>query len=249
MVAVGVVSLWTKRPAPELPPEIYRAEAMIEIGMKLRLPPINDAQLIGHATNLVKSIPVEYDPDVRANMIDANLMKLSFEGIDKKKIEGRLKGMINRLIADHLRIHEDTVQVTRDYIEKIEAECKELQEYISQQDAKLKEMDIEENDTVAAALVMIAHSALVERVDRLKKIQLTIFSRRLVVSSVKDHRTKMIGVVKTAKLPVVTKVRKSSSVIIMGGIVGLVLSMFLAFFMEYLNDARKKEKGDKNDRS
>jgi len=257
MAAAGVVSIWTVRPpapVPELPLEIYHAEAMVRIGRKLGPFPTRSYPRIDDTQNLIEVIPVENDLNVGVKMATPDIIMVSLEGIDKGKVKGLLEGVVNRVLADHLIKQENSAQPYRDAIEKMEAESKKLQEYISKQDAKLTEIYTEENDIVATALVVIAQNETFQLKGKLVRAHDAILLQRTTVSALKNCSTKMIGGVEITKTPpppppppLPQNGRSKLAVIIMGGLVGMTLSIFLAFLMESLNDARRKEKGDMND--
>jgi hypothetical protein len=63
-------------------------------------------------------------------------------------------------------------------------------------------------------------------------------SKQLVVDGLRDRNTKMIDVVKIIKLPV--KITKRSVVLLRGSILGIALSLSLAFFIEYIEKVRAR---------
>ena len=241
MVAGVVVSLWTKRPVPELPPVIYRAEVLIKVGMKLGSPPSRAYQLIDDINDLTKSIPIEYDLNVEVKMVAAHILKVSFEGIGKEKVEELFKGVINRLIADHLRIQEDSAHPFGDFIEVMEAESERIQKHISQAVARLNEIDIAKNDVDAASLVFDVQNQLFINKEKLGEIQHGIRIYRQGVSQLENYRTKLIGGVEIRKTSLIKKKRGRLVVIIIGALAGMMLSMSLAFFVEYLENVKKRE--------
>ena len=242
MVAGVVVSLWTKRPVPELPPVIYRAEVLIKVGMKLGSPPSCAYQWIDDPEDLTKSIPIEYDLNVEVKMVAAHILKVSFEGIGKEKVEELLKGVINRLIADHLRIQEDSAHPFGDFIEVMEAESERIQKHISLAVAILNEIDIAKNDVDAASLVFDVQNQLLINKEKLERIQYSIRIYRQDVSQLEYYRTKLIGGVEIRKTSsLIKKKRGMLVVIIIGALAGMMLSMSLAFFVEYLENVKKRE--------
>jgi hypothetical protein len=242
MVAGVVVSLWTKRQVPELPPVIYRAEVLIKVGMKLGSPPSRAYQWIDDINDLTKSIPIEYDLNVEVKMVAAHILKVSFEGIGKEKVEELFKGVINRLIADHLRIQEDSAHPFGDFIEVMEAESERIQKHISQAVARLNEIDIAKNDVDAASLVFDVQNQLFINKEKLGRIQHNIRVYRQDVSQLEYYRTKLIGGVEIRKTSsLIKKKRGMLVVIIIGALAGMMLSMSLAFFVEYLENVKKRE--------
>ena len=242
MVAGVVVSLWTKRQGPELPPVIYRAEVLIKVGKKLGSPPSRAYQWIDDINDLTKSIPIEYDLNVEVKMVASHILKVSFEGIGKEKVEELFKGVINRLIADHLRIQEDSAHPFGDFIEVMEAESERMQKHMSQAVARLNEIDIAKNDVDAASLVFDVQNQLFINKEKLGEIQHGIRIYRQGVSQLENYRTKLIGGVEIRKTSsLIKKKRGMHVVIIIGALAGMMLSMSLAFFVEYLENVKKRE--------
>ena len=93
-------------------PEIYRAEALIKIG-KILVSSSSSLTPFDTPRNLAKSIPDEYglnDDDEASKYSfktevvgETSLVKVALEGPDRRRVEELLKGVVNRLVDDHLR--------------------------------------------------------------------------------------------------------------------------------------------------
>lgn len=238
MVAGGVVSLMSS--------EIYRAEALISIGRKVLTPfpssPLNLGPL-DTPKNLVKSIPAEYGLNEEEAVKDSlkvevvkgtSLMKIIMEGPDRRRVEKLFKGVMNRLIDGHLRAAEGSIQPYRVFIGDLEAEIEVVKKGIVELDAKLKKMNTEKVDPVA---VVMAQNNLWQRSDNLRNIQRNLLLYRTFVDSFKEYKTRLIGGVKKTTV----KPNKKRNVL-MAGVVGLAMSLFLAFFIWYLRKAREGER-------
>ncbi len=250
MVAGGIVNLRL--------PEIYRAEALISIGKVVAShSPSLEPSLAPFDTheNLTKSIPAEYGLNdeeetlkyplkvemVRAAVKGVYLIKAIQEGPDRKRVEKLLKGVVNRLIDDHIRKIESSIQPYRILIGKLETDIKMIQKDIAQWEVQLEKMNIEKTDPVA---VVMAQDNLWQRGTDLRNNQQSLLLYRSVVDRLKEYKTKVIGGVTAGKTPV--KPMKKLNVMI-GGVVGLTMSLFLAFFIEYLGKVMEREKKKKDD--
>ncbi len=60
---------------------------------------------------------------------------------------------------------------------------------------------------------------------------------RSLIGSLKEHKTRLIGGVK-----IITINPKKRRNVMLAGVVGLTMSLFLTFFLVYLGNAREKEK-------
>ena len=241
MVAAWVVSLRL--------PEIYRAEALMSIGKSVVSPspfpfPFPSPGRLDTPENLIKSIPVEYGLNeeeavkysLKAEVVRGTaLIKLTQEGPDRRRVEELLKGVVNRLIDDHLRKSEGSIQPYRVLIGKLETDIKVIKKDMVESEAKLKKMHTEKVDPVAVAMVQ---NNLWGRKANLRNIQEELLLYRTFVDSLKEYKTEMIGGVKAGKTPVKPK---KKLIVLTAGVVGLMMSLFLAFFIGYLRKAREMD--------
>ncbi len=240
MVVAGVVSLRL--------PEIYRAEALISIGNTLASPPLSSPPslvILDTPKNLVESIPIEYGLSeeealkysLKVEVVrGTSLMKIIMEGPDKMRVEELLKGVVNRLTDDHLRKTEGSIQPYRVLIEKLETDIKMIQKDIAQLGVRLKKVNTGKVDPV---IVMMVQNNLWQRKTSLKDIQRNFLLYRSLVGSLKEYKTKEIGGVKAGKTPVKPKKKRN---VLIAGVVGLMMSLFLAFFIAYLGNVRERER-------
>ncbi len=148
MVAGGVVNLRL--------PEIYRAEALISIGktvnsrsVSLSLSP--SFTLFDTPKYLAESIPAEYGLNKEEALKyslkvevfrDPSMIKVIMDGPERRKAEELLKGVVNKLIDDHHRKTESSIQPYRVLIEKLETDVKMIQKDMAKSEAKLKKVGI-----------------------------------------------------------------------------------------------------------
>ncbi len=238
MVVAGVVSLRL--------PEIYRAEALIGIGKTLTSSSLAPLAPIDTPENLVKSIPVEYGLNeeeavkysLKAEVVRrTSLIKVIQEGPDRRRVEELLKGVVNRLVNDHLRKTESSIQPYRVLIGKLETDIKMIQKDMAQLEARLEKMNTEKTDP---AIVIITQNNLGQRETNLRGIRQDLLLYRSVVDRLKEYKTKVIGGIKANKNPI--KPRKKR-IVLTAGVVGLMMSLFMAFFIRYLGKIRESEKG------
>lgn len=84
---------------------------------------------------------------------ETSLVKVALEGPDRRRVEELLKGVVNRLIDDHLRKAESSIQPYKVLIGKLETDIKMIQNDMAQLEAKLKKTNTERVDPVAVAMV------------------------------------------------------------------------------------------------
>jgi len=76
---------------------------------------------------------------------------------------------------------------------------------------------------------------------RLRDIQWQLLVHRTTIGSIDDYSTKMVGKMKST----VTKKKATSNInaITIAGVAGLILSLFIAFFWEYIEESKSRRKG------
>jgi hypothetical protein len=241
MVVAGVVSLML--------PEKYRVDAIISIGKTLVSS--SSSAPLDTPGNLAKSIPIEYGLSeeealkylLKVEVVrETSLVKIILEGPDKVRIEELIKGIVNRLIDDHLRRTESSIQPYRSLIGKLEADVEVIKKNMAESEVKLEKMNSEKVDPI---VVMIAQNNLLERKANLRDIQKDIFGYRLFIDRFKgeEYKTKVLGGIK-AKESLVKP--KKKLIVLIAGVVGLMMSLFLAFFIEYLGNVREREGENQN---
>ena len=274
-------------------PETYIADALLKIGRKVahsfasstHTPPSFVFQHIETPLNLVASIPrlycaqnnggSEHDLEVKMMSKDS-LIKITIKGFDKKRVEGSLRGVVNRIIDDHSRETEDSTQYLYALVEGLDKELKKAQGERDKWESELdkieekmkkgmeeeveeemeEEMNIEEVDplvlfmgqknrmSVEGIRRMFLQINLEKTISNIKDVNVNIrstseklFVYRTFADSVKNYKTRLIGDIRTSTM----KLRRKRNVL-MAGTAGLMISLFLSFFIEYL---RKETEGEK----
>ncbi len=243
IVAGGIASLRL--------PAIYRAEALISIGKTVNSHFVSFSPsfvLFDTSKNLAKSIPAEYGLNKEESLKyplkvkvfrDPSMIKVILERPERRKAEELLKGVVNKLIEGHLRRAESSIQPYIILIGELETDIKMIQKDIAQSKAELEKMNIEKTDPVA---VVMARNNLWQMRTNLRNMKRNLLRYLSVADNLKEYKTRVIGGVKAGKTPV--KPKKKLNVII-GGFVGLTMSLFLAFFMEYLGKGRGEGEKEK----
>ncbi len=240
MVAGGVVNLRL--------PEIYRAEALISIGKTVNSRSVSltpSFALFDAAKYLAESIPAEYGLNKEEALKyplkveafrDPSMIKVILEGPERRKAEELLKGVVNKLIDDHLRRAESSVQPYRVYMGKLETDIKRIQKDIAQLEVRLKKVNTGETDPV---MVMMIQNNLWQMRTNLRDMKQNLLGYLSVADRLSEYKTRVIGGVKAGKTPVKPKKKRN---VMLAGVVGLMMSLFLAFFLEYLGKVMEREK-------
>ncbi len=240
MVAGGIVSLRL--------PEIYRAEALIGIGKTVNSRSVSlspSFALFDTPKYLAESIPAEYGLNkeealkypLKVEVVrDPSMIKVIQEGPDRRRVGELLKGVVNRLIGNHLREAENSLQPFKTHIENLEADIKVFQKNIAQLEVQLEKMNIEKTDLVA---VVMLQNTLWDRETNLRNIQQNLLRYLSVADRLNEYKTRVIGGIMAGKTPVKPKMKRN---VIVTGIAGLWMSISLAFIIEYLRKIKEKKR-------
>jgi len=76
----------------------------------------------------------------------------------------------------------------------------------------------------------------------LREIQMQLIMHRITLGNLEEYKTEIVGEVKDT----VTELKEEAvktNYIVTGGIAGLIMSLFIAFFMEYIEESKSRKKG------
>ncbi|MGR3302585.1 MAG: Wzz/FepE/Etk N-terminal domain-containing protein [Candidatus Scalindua sp.] len=269
LVAGGVVSLRLT--------ETYRAENLIRIGKTSETPifmnTFNKALSLvplDSTKNLIITIPVEYNKMNQGEAIEFSLrveevkgtylIKVILEATDRRRAGEMLKDVVGRLLADHHRRAEVSIQPYKAHIGMLEKYIKKIQKdrdgwEVALEELKKeinREMNIEGPDYIASIMVQnrnleinkILGNSLKESSANMAKIKQEISMYRFLIDSLDGYKTRVIGEVKET-----TVKPKRKRNVMLAGVVGLTMSLFLAFSLEYLGKVSEGEKKKKESNS
>ncbi len=230
--------------------DLYRAEILLSVGGKIVVAPsASSFSLVPFDTSatLVNLIHAKYLPDeeefnkysLKAEAVSGTTMiRITIVGAGRKAGE-YLNEVSKRFCDDHSRMTEDSIQPLRAAIEQQKVYQREILEEVAGLEIKLKEYETGNIDSVA---VIMAQNGLWERKSSLRDIKSELMFYQAFVKNVGECRTKMIGSMNITT----THPNKRSNVIKAGGL-GLVISILLAFFIEYIGRTKKIEREKKGD--
>lgn len=238
-IVVGVVmSLWL--------PVKYHSEVVIKNGKKiepqLHYAPVSYIPIVS-SEDVAKSILLEYVHnkenigfDLEAEVVSAITgVRITVKGPDSKT-EKILKELVNRVIDDHLRITEKYVRFYKSCIEMREENISEISKEISLKELALKEMKLYLNKGVGVGinadrfvpLIMMLLQG-VERCDNLKSFRNDILTYQLIIDTLMANKTRLVGEIESTAIK--PNMKRN---VILAGVIGLTMSIFLAFLIEYL---------------
>ena len=193
------------------------------------------------------------------------MLKLNLKGPDKG-VKRVLEEVIGVLIDEHSSKTAASIAAYANFIKKLEADADMFHENIASAETSIKEikrrggahledMVISEAETrerkskggqsafmnmLYLKTVDLERSLRGSRKD-LRDTQWQLIQYQASIGDRKKYDTEKIGEVKYAI--VITKEKAAANAIIIGGVVGLIMSLFIAFFMEYIEESKSKRKG------
>ena len=194
------------------------------------------------------------------------MLRLTLKGSDKG-VEKALGGIIDTLVAEHLGIAEASITSYTNFIKKLEADAKMFQENITTIDASIKEIKRREGmylENMAAAesetgagkdvgnrsafLNMLYLKTLDKERDlsnnraNLRNTQWQLILYKSTIGSLGEFDTEMLGKVKTTTIKQMKR-KSPMTTIAIAGVAGLIMSLFIAFFMQYIEESKARRKG------
>ena len=195
-----------------------------------------------------------------------SMLKLILKGPDEG-VEKILKGIIDMLVDEHRKIANASIVSYTNFIKKLEADAKMFQENITTIDASIKEIQRREGmylENMAATepetgagrnvgnqsafLNMLYLKTLDKEKDlsnnraNLRNTQWQLILYKTTIGSLVEFDTKMLGEVKSAVIEP-KKVGSPIYTITVAGVVGLMMSLFIVFLTEYIEESKLRRKG------
>ena len=232
----------------------------------VHLVPVEDSNI------LVKIIPLKYEEKVRETLgyhldvkqVGDSILKLTLVG-PEKGVGRVLKEIIDMLIGEHREKSEFSAVAYESFIKKLKADAKMFQENIDILEVSIKEMKIKENNFMEymntgeeeiqeeeniGDLSVVWNMLYLKTIDKeidlsrsrrdLRDIQWQILVYQTTIGSFEDYNTRMSGKI---RFKVVTpKGRDTTNTITVAVVAGLIISLSIAFLMEYIEESKSKLK-------
>jgi hypothetical protein len=201
-----------------------------------------------------------------AEIAEISMIILSMKGPDKG-VEIVLKEVVDMLIEEHRRKAKDNDLAYANFIQKLEEDARMIQEsiavmettmikmknkeekYLEYMDTWYREEAMPDKQIMDRSVIwnMLYLKTIDKEIDlnnsrqRLRDIQWQLLVHRTTIGSIDDYSTKMVGKMKST----VTKKKATSNInaITIAGVAGLILSLFIAFFWEYIEESKSRRKG------
>jgi len=207
---------------------------------------------------------LEYHLDVK-QIGSLSMLDLTLTGPDRG-VGGVLKEIVDSLIDDHHIKAKAAIALYTGYINKLEADVQMFQENIVIAEATLKELKRrrgihlenmvaaeaeQQKDKSGGGQSAFMNMLYLKTIDQerelnrnrrdLRNIQWQLILYQTSIGERDKYHTKMIGEIETT---VITPKEKSTRNIIgIAGVAGLIMSLFIVFFMEYIEESKLRRKG------
>ena len=196
---------------------------------------------------------------------DTSMLKLILSGLDIG-VERVLKELIDILVDEHSSKTEASIAAYTSFIKKLEADANMFHENIASAEASIKETkrrggmhlenmvaseeEIKEEKSVGgqSAFMNMLYLKTVdlerdlrESRNDLKKTQWQLLMCKTSIGDRRKYKTEIVGKIK--RTAITPKEESAEHTMIIAGVAGLIMSLFIAFFMEYIEESKLKRKG------
>lgn len=233
----------------------YRAEAVISIG-RMSTEEHLSSHFIETSANLVQTIPLMYriegkdssGYDLHVEAVgNTYMVKLFLEG-PGRGTNKLLLGLVNELINDHHKIIENSTLRYKAKIDQLQQSARSIKETIGLLESVIPgdghERSVHKEEKGKDTYFMMMYNSedisIINEIrfnlQSLREIQQELAITRVFVDSFNNCETRLVDEVKST-----TVGSNMKREIVVSGVIGLTMFLFLAFFIEYL--AKMREKG------
>ena len=192
------------------------------------------------------------------------MLRMSMKGHDTG-VEGALRKLSDELIEEHREIAEVSLVRFKDIIEKLEEHAVKIKNKIDEIQASVREIRSKEEKYLKfidrnkgeevleykqSAISDMLYLRIIEkekelsqRREELREIQMKILTHRFTLGNVKEYKTEMSQEINIMSTPVKQRTKSTKNIIVVAGVVSLIISLFVVFIMENLNESKSRRKG------
>ena len=246
-------------------PDIYRAETLILIGKALS----SYSYSYSYSTKETSSVPLSFSSSPSFDLIDTpeslqtyipimygirngesqgysleiarvsdtSILKLIVKGPNRERAEELLKGVVDRIIENHRKKLEQSIDPYSVLMANTEEDIKNIQEDISVLETSLKNMITSDIDL--KTIVQTQNNMWLLR-NNLRILRQKNLEYTTIIGSLRENNTKVISTTEASKIVMPSHIRRN---VLIGGAVGLMISIFLAFIIEYVGKEMERARG------
>jgi capsular polysaccharide biosynthesis protein len=231
-------------------PTTCRAEVLIRVGKNIASYDGSRLTLIETLVNRSQSIPFEYaNADTLGYSLGAkgipktDIVSVNLGGATPGKVKELLRKVVERIIADDNKVIDETIKSLENLIERCEVYITKSEKEFDYETLMVEKMirneykDASGDDGTRFLLFNTIQNNLANRREHIMSAHAKNFKYKLIIKDLVRNKARIVGVIKE------TIIRKSKSrYVLKSGFIGLTVSVFLAFFIEYMGNVRKTEK-------
>ena len=195
---------------------------------------------------------------------DLFIVKLTMKGPDKE-VEKVLEELVKMLIDKHRTKAKDSVIAYNNFMKKMKTDAEMLKKEIFVMDKSIEEMkerggeylrsietsnvgrkgDIAGGDRSAFLNILYLKTVDKERELRvsrsaLRNIQRQLTLQQITLGNLEEYKTEMVGRIQSTAIVESKEEKRGYNTTAVAGIAGLIMSLFIAFFMEYIEESKSK---------
>ena len=195
-----------------------------------------------------------------------SMLKLTMKGPDIG-VERVLKELVDLLLDKHRTKVEDSMIAYNNFMKRLEVDAETLRKNIDNIDADINEMKKKEEKYMvrldrpgagtkegvfggdrSAYLNMLYLKSIDRQKDLsnawkdLRVIQRQLITHQITLGNLEDYKTEVVSEIKSTAI-VELEEEEERNAIVVAGVAGLIMSLFIAFFMEYIEESKSKRKG------
>ena len=220
---------------------------------------------------LIKTFALDYDikiNEVPGYHLDVEqvgalaMLKLILKGPDRG-VERVLKELVDMLIDEHRRKAKISVVAYKDFMNRLEADAEMLKKEILVIEAGIREMKGKEGEYLMhidsitkkggasgdrSAFLNMLYLKTIDKERELsgnraslREIQRQLIMQQITLGNLEEYKTELVGKIRSSAIE--PKKKKQRSTIALAVVAGLIMSLFIAFFMEYIEESKSKRKG------
>ena len=211
---------------------------------------------------IIKKTP-EYHLDVK-QISNLALIKLTLKGPDRGT-ERALKELIDILIDEHRIKTNDSVIAYKSFMKKLELDIENLKEDMALLEASIEDMKkqegvyllhldlitkAEKSEGDRSAFLNMLYLKTVDKEDTLHKCkedlrntQMKLYMHQITLGNLEEYKTEMVGEMQSTTIVSKRNEKRFTGTIVIAGFAGLIISLFIAFFKEYVDESKLRRKG------
>jgi hypothetical protein len=195
-----------------------------------------------------------------------SMLKLTLSGPDEG-VERDLKELVDMLLDKHHTKVEDSMIAYNDFMERLEVDAEMLRENIDKIDADINEMKKKEEEYMvnidrpgagteegvfggdrSAYLNMLYLKSIDRQKDLsnswegLRTIQRQLTMHQITLGNLEDYKTEVVSGIKSTAIVELEEEEKINAIAV-AGVAGLIMSLCIAFFWEYIEESKSRRKG------